>query len=279
MAALWVWSHFRSNQIVYRHLDRQFRSISVTEVSSNQGECILIIRRWSWDTPEAFDYGTGFDGLNRGWSFRSGNVDSPWIISRGNSIGNMLGFSAGTGGPAIRAGAILAKSFGIAMPDWFVMLLFVCLAIPAAMQHYDRIKTAWSRLWPIARALLVSHCMASYAALIVTVVIQAWHFDANVIKDQIWWLIIFAPILSLWGISDGLWILSHDPADRIFVGYIAAAYALAFALVIWQFHRREWIRRKIIDGICVTCGYDLRATPDRCPECGTIPPRSKLVAG
>ena len=47
---------------------------------------------------------------------------------------------------------------------------------------------------------------------------------------------------------------------------------LAFGgLPTWWVVRAVGARRRKRRGLCRRCGYDLRATPERCPECGSVP--------
>ncbi len=67
--------------------------------------------------------------------------------------------------------------------------------------------------------------------------------------------------------------LTTIPADPIakWPWFVIGAIPAVGVLIVC---RRGLVRRRLRRaGCCSNCGYDLRATPGRCPECGVIPSR------
>jgi hypothetical protein len=53
---------------------------------------------------------------------------------------------------------------------------------------------------------------------------------------------------------------------------IASGYLVSGAIAcawLWRRQTKKIARRRRAAGACEACGYDLRGTPQRCPECGT----------
>jgi len=105
--------------------------------------------------------------------------------------------------------------------------------------------------------------------------------------------LLLLPILLL-GLVLLLWVRSYLPEQtffrshqgRILIFFVAGRYALWFdssstefwaiaiplaALSGWSMARRRSRRERLLPGHCRACGYDLRGSGGRCPECGHEP--------
>jgi hypothetical protein len=82
--------------------------------------------------------------------------------------------------------------------------------------------------------------------------------------------------LALWYDLNG----PHDPQRWLGIGIPnVVAIPIFLVLPLVRFSKFLWRHRCESSGLCIKCGYDLRTTPDRCPECGTTPPKKEMISG
>lgn len=116
------------------------------------------------------------------------------------------------------------------------------------------------RLFTVASALSLLLCIGALAAWPLS---YFRHCSAEVwpvrSSDWLWWVVS----------ADGT--LSIRPDDSFFEWHIRYwKLSLALAILPGWWLRRTYLRRSPSRiGKCIRCGYDLRASPDHCPECGT----------
>ena len=77
------------------------------------------------------------------------------------------------------------------------------------------------------------------------------------------------PLLIIKNVTGGF----QDSLAPKGVIFLVCIYAAAFMIVAFLFLRLGRRGNPNASNTCAKCGYDFRATPERCPECGTVPLR------
>jgi len=99
--------------------------------------------------------------------------------------------------------------------------------------------------------------------------VLAWNLSASAAQSPLA-TCLNKPNIKIWHSSEGTG--RHYLASEFEYRLPAALFALL--PLIW-IARLFWIRirtaRRMTTDACAECGYDLRATPERCPECGAVP--------
>jgi hypothetical protein len=96
---------------------------------------------------------------------------------------------------------------------------------------------------------------------------ERWPFTQRIGQHDLWW--------ERLGFGARNWKRTYPvmTSQGVAMPHALLVSLAAIVPVAWLL-RQGQRRRRCSSGLCLRCGYDLRESPDRCPECGTPRPAS-----
>ena len=105
-----------------------------------------------------------------------------------------------------------------------------------------------------------------------TRLLASWPFKEN---EHLGRMGLILSQAALWlAVMTGTWMLPDGNSVPVRLGLTAVFTLLCGGMVraACAEERQAQREHRLERGLCRCCGYDLRATPGRCPECGTMAP-------
>jgi len=141
------------------------------------------------------------------------------------------------------------------------MAVAACLILTWVLSFHTAIRIGWTEKppegwWDSGRSAAFELCRGD---------LQLEADGHTYVKGEFNFISLPARSRAAWLPETYGWQIAIEQQGGRSLGFPLALFCVPSVMAV-----RRW-RRRFGPGKCQRCGYDLRATPDKCPECGATP--------